>query len=208
MTPDTPFSGYEALVAGADQAFRKMQDHYPSGISCVLHCSDCCHAVFGVFLIEAAYLRSHFEKLDRKARRQTVLGAGKAEKEMGRILREANKGEAPHGSYRLEKARIRCPLLSEADACILYPYRPITCRVYGIPTAIQGKAHVCWKAKFEKEKTYPAYNLDEAHGKLYHLSRQLLQGAGGSDPAKASLLVSISKVVTTRTQDLMREIYL
>jgi len=202
------FREYVDLAARADQAFRKMQDRYPSAVSCAPHCSDCCHAVFGVFLLEAAFLRYHFEKLDRKARRQAALRAEKTEKELGRMLGKAHKGEAPHGSYSFEKARIRCPLLDEAHECVLYPYRPITCRVYGIPTAIQGKAHVCWKAKFKKEKTYPAFDLDGVHGELYHLSRELLQGAGRSDPAKASLLVSVSKVVTTRTQDLIRETYL
>ena len=208
MIPDALFRGYEALVAGADLAFGKMQDNHPSGVSCVPRCSDCCHAVFGVFLLEAVFLRYHFEKLDRKTRRQVALRAGKAEKEMGRILGEAHKEEEPHGSYPLEKARVRCPLLDEAHECILYPYRPITCRVYGIPTAIQGKAHVCWKAKFEREKTYPTYNLDEVNRQLYHLSRELLQGVGGSDPSKATFLVSVAKVITTQTPDLIGKIFL
>ncbi|MBW2093480.1 MAG: hypothetical protein JRI80_01200 [Deltaproteobacteria bacterium] len=124
------------------------------------------------------------------------------------MVSTAQKGGEPQGSYSLEKARVRCPLLNEVDACVLYQYRPITCRVYGIPTAIQGKAHVCWKAKFEKEKAYPAFNLDEVNRKLYYLSREFLQGMGGSDPSKATFLVSVSKVIATRTPDLIREIFL
>ncbi len=208
MIPDTLFRGYEALVAGADQAFRMMQDHHPSGVSCAPRCSDCCHAVFGLFLLEAVFLRYHFEKLDRKTRRQASLRADKAEKEMGRIINEAQKGGVEQGSYSLEKAHVRCPLLDEAHECILYPYRPITCRVYGIPTAIQGKAHVCWKAKFEEEKSYPAFNFDEVNKELYHLSGELLQGMGGSDPSKATFLVSVSKAITTQTPDLIGEIFL
>jgi Fe-S-cluster containining protein len=208
MTMPDFFTDYEDLAARADRAFTEMSGRYPSCVSCTPHCSDCCHAVFGVFLLEAAFLRYHFEKLGRKERRQATLRADQAEKEMGRLLREAHKGEEPRGSYSLEKARIRCPLLDEDHGCILYPYRPITCRVYGIPTAIQGKAHVCWKAKFDKEKAYPAFNLDEVQGKLYHLSREFLEMAGGSDPDKASLLVSVSKVITTWTPDLVREIFL
>jgi len=202
------FEKYEVLVATADLAFREMRSQYPSCVKCEPLCSDCCHAVFGLFLIEAAYLRSQFEKLDRKERRQAVSRAARAEKEMGRMVSTAQKGGDPQGSYPLEKARVRCPLLNEVDECVLYQYRPITCRVYGIPTAIQGKAHVCWKAKFEKEKAYPAFNLDEVNRKLYYLSREFLQGMGGSDPSKATFLVSVSKVIATRTPDLIREIFL
>ncbi len=202
------FKEYERLAARADLAFAEMRTQYPSCVKCAPLCSDCCHAVFGLFLIEAAYLRSWFEKLGRKERRQAVTRADKAEKEMGRMISEAQRGGDEQGSYSLEKTRIRCPLLNEADECVLYPHRPITCRVYGIPTAIQGKAHVCWKAKFEKEKSYPAFNLDEVNKELYHLSRKVLQGVGGSDPSKATFLVSVSKVITTRTPDLMEKIFL
>jgi len=208
MTAGPLFEKYETLAATADLAFREMRSQYPSCVRCKPRCSDCCHAVFGLFLIEAAYLRSRFEKLDRKDRRQAVSRAGKAEKEMARMVNKAQKGGDPQGSFPLEKARVRCPLLNDADECVLYQYRPITCRVYGIPTAIQGKAHVCWKAKFEKDKTYPAFNLDEVNRKLYHLSTEFLQGTGGSDPSKATFLVSVPKVIATRTPDLVREIFL
>jgi Fe-S-cluster containining protein len=202
------FKNYEALAASADLAFREMRSQYPSCVTCEPLCSDCCHAVFGLFLIEAAYVRSHFENLTRKERRRIVSRAAKAENEMGRVIDAAQRGEGPQGSFSLEKARVRCPLLNVANECVLYQHRPITCRVYGVPTAIQGKAHVCWKAKFNKEKTYAVFNLDEANRKLYHLSMEFLKGAGGNDPLKAGFLVSVSKVVTTRTEDLIRQNFL
>jgi len=61
------FEKYEVLVATADLAFREMRSQYPSCVKCEPLCSDCCHAVFGLFLIEAAYLRSQFEIPIRKA---------------------------------------------------------------------------------------------------------------------------------------------
>jgi Fe-S-cluster containining protein len=202
------FGEYEALAAGADAAFGRMSSRYHTCVSCAPGCSDCCHAVFGLFLVEAAYLRFQFEKLDRKERRQILSRAGKAEKELERVLTEAKKGNNPDGSFALEKVRIRCPMLNEADACVMYPFRPITCRVYGIPTAFQGKARVCWKARFEEGKKYPAFNLDEVNRKLYRLSREYLQAAGGSDSSKAGLLVSVSKVLSGSTPDLIREVFL
>ena len=80
--------------------------------------------------------------------------------------------------YSLAKARIRCPLLNDNNECILYPYRPITCRVYGIPTMIQGVPRVCGKAGFKKEQSYPTFNLDGVHRELFELSKELLERAG------------------------------
>ena len=42
-----------------------------------------------------------------------------------------------------EAARIkcRCPLLGDDDRCLLYQARPITCRLYGVPTAIAGQGY-------------------------------------------------------------------
>jgi len=60
---------YEQLADRADQAFQKMQQDYPECIKCKPHCSDCCHALFGLFLIETAFLKSHFDRLGRKERR-------------------------------------------------------------------------------------------------------------------------------------------
>jgi Fe-S-cluster containining protein len=210
MTMPDVLREYEDLASQADRAFMEMRGRYSTCVKCAPRCSDCCHAVFGLFLVEAAHLRDRFEKLERKERRKAALRAGKANREMERLMQQGNQAEN-HGGYgtcALEKVKVRCPLLNEANACVLYAHRPITCRVYGIPTAIQGKAHVCWKAKFEKEKTYPVFNLDEVYGKLYRLSRELLGRTGGSDPARASLLVSVSKVITTQTPDLVREIFL
>ena len=41
-----------------------MERSFGPHIRCERGCSDCCHAVFGLFLIEAAHLKEQFEKLD------------------------------------------------------------------------------------------------------------------------------------------------
>ena len=208
MIPDGILRNYEALVAGADQAFRTMQDQYPSLVVCKPHCSDCCHAVFGVFPIEAAHLRSHFEKLDRKKRRLALSRASKADRELDRMKEGVEKESEGNGvPDSVARARIRCPLLQDNLECLLYENRPITCRVYGIPTGIKGQGHVCSKAGFSKGETYPAFDLDSLNHKLYGLSKGFLQMVGAGDRADASLLVSISKAITTPTRDLIREVY-
>ena len=108
-------------------------------------------------------------------------------------------------AYSMAKARILCPLLDEKNECILYPHRPITCRVYGIPTMIQGMPRVCGKAGFKKDQSYPAFNIDGVHRELHDLSKEVLKGAGTNDPERASLLISVSKVIRTPVEDLLKE---
>ena len=201
------FQRYELLVAKADQAFHKMQKDYGAYIKCKLHCSDCCHAVFGLFLIEAAYLQQHFNQLARKERQAAVLRGEKSEKEYGELEKKLKTyGNDPQmASYSLGRERIRCPLLSDHRMCILYIYRPITCRIYGIPLVIQGKAHVCGNACFKKGELYPSFNLDEVQRELYLLSRELLDRSGRKDLERASLLISVSKAIKTPFKVLINE---
>ena len=201
------FQSYENLVVRADQAFQKVANEYPECVKCHSHCADCCHAVFGLFLVEAAYVNQHFTQLDRKQRRSAILRANKSDKDLERLEKklQTHHCNPQMGPISLERERIRCPLLDDRQECILYPYRPITCRVYGIPTAIHGKARVCGRAGFEEAGSYPAFDLDGLYRDLYMLSKAFLQGAGSEDLDKASLLISVSKAIRTPLNDLIKK---
>jgi Fe-S-cluster containining protein len=198
------FQTYELLVDKAEAAFQEMQKEHGSCIKCEAHCSDCCHAVFGLFLIEAGNLKEHFDKLTDEEKKAALVRCEQAEKSLERLqnmLRE-HEGDPQMQAYIMSRERIPCPLLKEDQECALYLHRPITCRVYGIPTKVQGKARVCWKSEFKKDERYPVFDLDGAYRELYFLSTELLKGAG-EDTEKASLLISVSKAITTPLKDLL-----
>jgi Fe-S-cluster containining protein len=201
------FRSYELLVDKAEAAFQGMQKDHSSCIKCEPHCSDCCHAIFGLFLIEAGYLKEHLDELTNEEKRAALLRCEEAEKSLERLQKmlQAHEGDPQMQAYIMSRERIPCPLLNENQDCILYPYRPITCRVYGIPTKVQGKARVCWKAEFKKDERYPVFDLDGVYRDLYLLSTELLKSAGKDDPEKASLLFSVSKAITTSLEDLLRQ---
>jgi len=200
------FQSYELVADKAEAAFQEMQKEHGSCIKCEAHCSDCCHAVFGLFLIEAGYLKEQFDKLSDEEKRAALSRCEQAEKSMERLqnMLQAHEGDPQMQAYIMSRERIPCPLLNEDQECILYLHRPITCRVYGIPTKVQGKARVCWKAEFKKDERYPVFDLDGVYRDLYFLSTELLKAAG-EDTEKASLLISVSKAITTPLKDLLRE---
>ncbi|MBW1997981.1 MAG: YkgJ family cysteine cluster protein [Deltaproteobacteria bacterium] len=202
--PDV-FGQYRFLVSKADSAFEAVERDHRDCVKCRTGCSDCCHAVFGVFIVEAVSLRFHFLKLGDRDQKAALLRADRAEEELGELEKKLSLfDDDPHvKSFALAKERVRCPLLDQEDRCIVYEHRPITCRVYGIPTAIHGSAHVCGKAGFEKGKSYPVYNLDVAYKALYRLSCELMRRLGREDSEeKASLMLSVSSVISSQIKEL------
>lgn len=202
------FQDYEFLADEADTAFSKVEKEFGSCVSCKQHCSDCCNAVFGLFLIEAAYIKQHFDRLDPEIKKQALLRSDKADMDLKRLekILKTFENDPQMRDYTLAKERIRCPLLDDDDNCILYSFRPITCRVYGIPTAIQGRGRVCGKARFEKGTQYPTFDLDGAYRRLYTLSKELLENMPGEEnPDKASLLISVSTAIKSPLESIIKE---
>jgi Fe-S-cluster containining protein len=207
MKLDSLFRNYELVVDKAEEAFQSVTDTHGECIRCHLHCSDCCHAVFGLFLIEAAYIHEHFTHLEEAVKEEVMARADKADRDLETLqnmLREF-ENDPKMTTYTMARERIRCPLLDEKDECVLYHRRPVTCRVYGIPTKIQGKSRVCGKAAFQKGVSYPVYDLDGAYRDLFFLSRELLILAEDENQEKASLLVTVSNALRRPVEDLIRE---
>ncbi|MGM0663522.1 MAG: YkgJ family cysteine cluster protein [Thermodesulfobacteriota bacterium] len=207
MGVDALFRSYEQLMARADAVFEQMALDYPDAVQCQRHCDDCCHAVFGLFLVEAAYLQQQFARLSSSEKAETVLRCGRADRELARLqqqLRE-QEGKGPVEGDPLALGRVRCPLLNEERDCVLYAQRPITCRIYGVPTKIKGKARVCGLSGFDSGTSYPTFDLDGVFRDLYDMSRELVLDAEGEDPDRAGLLISVSKVLTTPLESLIHE---
>ena len=198
---------YELLTDRAESTFRKVKEKHGECISCMPHCADCCHAVFGLFLIEAAYINIHFNQLDIRIREEVISRCEQADKDLLRLERIMHtfKDDPRMMNYSIARERVRCPLLNDDDECELYIHRPITCRVYGIPTSIHGKTRVCGKSKFIAGKTYPIYYLDGTYRELHGLSLELLSDFGSEEIEKASLLFSVSKVLRTPIDNLISD---
>ncbi|MFZ5632340.1 MAG: YkgJ family cysteine cluster protein [Bacillota bacterium] len=199
------FREYELLAAGADRAFLEMEKNYGPDMKCGIGCADCCHSVFGLFLIESVYINYHFHKLDRKARREAASRLDRADRDLLEVEKrlQAYDHDPRLKSLAMARERVRCPLLGSDDKCVLYGHRPITCRVYGIPTVINGAVHACWQAGFKKDRPYPAFDLDGAYRELYRLSGRLLERCGQRDAERASLLLSVSKSIKAPVEELI-----
>jgi Fe-S-cluster containining protein len=197
------FDKYKAIVDQVDAVFQRVQAEHEDCVRCRVGCSDCCHAIFDLSLVEALYIKAQFDKVFKEGdRAQIIERANEADRAVYRLKRRAFKDHEngkPENEILEEMAaeRIRCPLLDADDRCALYADRPLTCRLYGIPSVIGDKAHTCGLSGFEPGKAYPTVRLDAIQQKLYDLSDELARDIGSSYPKLAELLVPVSMALLT-----------
>ena len=202
--PRPVFERYETLAREADAVFARVKSEFPGCVTCGEGCDDCCHALFDLTLVEAAYLNDAFLRVfPPGAARSAVLElAHAADRQAHALKRKAFKASQAGQDVDavledMAKQRVRCPLLGDDGRCVMYELRPVTCRVYGVPTAIAGKGRVCGKSAFEKGKPYPTVNLDRMHEKLLGLSRDFAARMRSGFSDIHTVLVPVSMALVT-----------
>lgn len=174
------FTKLEEIYMLVEDTVTLLRERFASEIVCKKGCADCCSAVFDVSFVEAANIACHFKKLDSTTQ-QEILGRAETALQEWRTL-FAGQGDPA-------QARIRCPLLGPDNACVLYQARPINCRTYGVPTVIQGTAHVCGLSRFDKGISYPTIQLEPLQQGLYETSCSL------AGPEQGALRFPIAQVL-------------
>ncbi len=192
------FLKYESLVTVVETMFDKVQNEYSENVKCKPGCSDCCFALFDLTLIEAIYINYHFnEKFDGVEKLNIIDRANRADRRTYKIKRAAHKEFLDGASEvevlgRMSLERVRCALLNEDNMCDLYEKRPLTCRLYGIPTSASEMSHTCGKSGFLEGKKYPTVNMDQVYKQMYQLSEELVLASKSKNYKMGDMLVPVS----------------
>ena len=194
---------YEKVSVQADAAFKHVSEAHPELVRCKKGCSDCCYALFDLTLIEALYVNYHFnEKVTGKEKARLIEEANRIDRATYRVKRKAFK-DVEGGKNEVEvlmelaKERMRCPLLNKEDICILYENRPITCRVYGIPTSSGGMGHTCGLSGFSEGAEYPTVNLDAIQKQLIQITSDFLTEIKSKHIKMVDMLIPLSMAIIT-----------
>jgi Fe-S-cluster containining protein len=131
---------YGELLARVDAWFARAAAVAPDQIACCSGCDGCCRGLFDITLLDALYLRQGLDRLPEEKQRQ--VRAGTAE-HLSRLQRFWPEFSAPYIlNYRPEEEweqlmpeddETPCVLLGDEGRCLLYAWRPMTCRLNGIP---------------------------------------------------------------------------
>jgi Fe-S-cluster containining protein len=201
---DSIFERYELLCAEVDKLFEQVRRRHPDCVTCAVGCSDCCHAMFDLPLVEALYLNRQFRQtISFGAKHSAIIdAAGDADRRTTRIKRKLYKTSKDGNTRRVmedaARTRIRCPLLDAEDRCRLYESRPVTCRLYGVPVAIAGEAHACGKNTFSKGQSYPTVALEKIQDRLAAMSQEIAQTLGTRFKELHLVYVPVSMALLTR----------
>lgn len=209
MIPDLSpfFQEYEKLVAEIDGVVERVGEQHSECVNCGKGCSDCCYAMFDLTLVEAMYLNAKFaESFSGQNRSDLLDRADEADRKGYRIKRKAFQmsREGARTTEILEyigSARLRCPLLGEDDLCAMYEHRPLTCRLYGIPTAIRGQAHTCSKSGFKQGEQYPTVQMEKLQDRLLALSARLVGSLRTRYARLGETLVPVSMALMNKYDD-------
>ena len=141
-------AGDEQLVRIVDGALAEATRRSGSFLACRIGCTQCCHGAFAINALDAARLR---EGMSTVRAHEPALAA--------EIERRARTWLAEHGASfpgdretgvlgTSDSERVRfndfaddapCPALDPATGrCDVYPWRPMTCRIFGPPVRATG----------------------------------------------------------------------
>ena len=204
----TPFfKRYEVLSTLTQNVFDRVCAEHPSCVSCKKGCDDCCYALFDLTFIEALHLNHKFNIMFQGQKRGRLIEkANRIDREIYKIKKNAyqelNSGKSEESILMdMAKIRIRCPLLDDDNFCEMYPYRPITCKLYGIPTAIRGVGYSCGKSNFSEGRQYPTVHLDPIQKQLFEISADLVSALKSTHVKIAEMLVPLSMALLTDYDD-------
>ncbi len=131
---------YSHLLREIDVWFSHCQQLHPDMIVCAKGCSACCRGLFDITLLDAALLKTGFDRLSNEVKDKVSAKV----KELLRVI-QSIWPEFDHPftlNHRSEEAmealmdsdnNTPCVLLDNDGRCLLYDYRPMTCRLHGLP---------------------------------------------------------------------------
>src|SRR6266567_4960043 len=133
-------SSYGLLLAEVDTWFSRCMQVCSAEIACGAGCSECCRGLFDITLLDACYLKYGFDRLDAQVQTAVRAKAIARLHELQRLWPDFSepytlnyRPEEEWESLMPEDDETPCPLVDNDGRCILYNFRPMTCRLNGIP---------------------------------------------------------------------------
>lgn len=145
---NTLLDRYGELLGEVDAWFQRCLEQHPEMIACRNGCSECCRGLFDITLLDAFYLRRGFDKLPEPIKTAIEKGASRRLE----LLSQVNPAfvepwllngipEDDWDALMPEEDGTPCLLLSKNGGCLVYDFRPMTCRLNGIPLIdVSGEA--------------------------------------------------------------------
>jgi Fe-S-cluster containining protein len=162
-----------------DRAYAAAAAHY--GFHCEGCRENCCQTRFHHHtVIEYLYLMEGVRQLTEVQQEAAVQKAKQ-------VVRETRMAEDAH-----QPVRIMCPL-NENELCLVYPWRPMICRLHGLPHELCGPGGVakgvgCLRFDAQTQgKPYYRFDRTPIYKEMALLERDIRQATGVSKKIKMTI---------------------
>ncbi len=129
---------YRRHLATYDRWFDRCLQRFPAQIACRAGCSACCRALFDVSLLDAALLQEGMRRLPPALQDQVRDRArpivARLQSRWPEFAHPFTLNHRPEAEWDIaEEDATPCPLLGDDGRCLVYAWRPPTCRLHGLP---------------------------------------------------------------------------
>jgi len=140
---------YRGLLSDVDQWFGRCSAQSGERIRCAAGCAECCRGLFDITLLDAALLKQGFDRLDGETRERVLVRCRERLAGLRRLWPQFDNpyilNDHPEEEWELlmpDDDETPCPLLGPDGRCLVYDYRPMTCRLHGLPLVdLTGEVH-------------------------------------------------------------------
>ncbi len=131
---------YHALLGEIDAWFTScLQAAPPGALACRAGCSACCRGLFDISLLDAFLLRVGLAQLptdvQEQVRTKCRLRLTELQAQWPQLQNPYILNTLPDESWTEmpETDETPCPLLGDDNLCLVFAFRPMTCRLHGLP---------------------------------------------------------------------------
>jgi len=123
---------YKSILNRADAFFRSVMDTQPQNLQCGRGCSLCCYGLFEIGSADVPVIADGLAKLHPQRRAMIIRRAVEIiATSRHPNLRECSPIEKEKFFDRTSSTP--CPNLGESGECMIYDFRPLVCRTFGLP---------------------------------------------------------------------------
>ena len=162
------FENLLQIASAWEAEFGRNQRLHGTKIKCRRGCTDCCHHLFQITELEAAFIAQAVKGMPDEKRQPMQERAQKYIEGREKLLSERQVPDA-WGSLPPPGLRLACPALEEG-ACQIYEHRPVICRKYGMPLYNPQKPERVFACElnFRPGEEILDPQLVQIHTDLYH----------------------------------------
>jgi Fe-S-cluster containining protein len=122
-----------------DEWFSRIRKTYNSEMQCGKGCTACCHGLFDISIADASDVARGFKHLDPGRQAEVLVKAEALQRGIRAIASKTGEPtlfdvDDPQIDEIVESANHpACPFLGAGGDCSIYDYRPMACRLEGVP---------------------------------------------------------------------------